>query len=44
MIYGESFYISQKNKKWFKIRIKEDGYKGFIKIKSFLTILNQHIK
>ena len=35
MIYGESFYISQKNKKWFKIRIKEDGYKGFIKIKSF---------
>ena len=35
MIYGDSFYISQKNKKWFKIRIKEDGYKGFIKIKSF---------
>ena len=35
MIYGESFYISKKNKKWVKIRIKEDGYKGFIKIKNF---------
>ena len=26
MIYGDSFSISQKNKKWLKIKIKEDKY------------------
>ena len=35
MIYGESFSIIKKNGKWLKIRIKEDGYKGFIKKKKF---------
>ena len=30
IIYGESFSIIKKNKKWLKIKIKEDGYKGFI--------------
>ena len=39
MIYGESFYISKKHKKWFKVRIKEDGYKGFIKNKDFPNFL-----
>ena len=33
MIYGESFSIIKKNKKWIKIKIKEDNYKGFVKNK-----------
>ena len=36
MIYGESFSILKKTKKWLKIKIKEDGYKGYIKNKKFL--------
>ncbi len=35
MIYGESFSISQKNKKWFKVKIKEDNYKGYIQNKNY---------
>ena len=35
MIYGESFSVLKKTKKWLKIKIKEDGYKGFIKNKKF---------
>ena len=35
MIFGDSFSISKRNKKWLKIKIKEDGYKGFIKNKIF---------
>ena len=31
IIYGESFKILKKNKKFLKIKIKEDGYVGFIK-------------
>ena len=30
MIYGESFSISKKTKKWLKIKIKEDDYKGYV--------------
>ena len=36
MIYGESFSVLRKTKKWLKIKIKEDGYKGYIKNKKFL--------
>ena len=39
MIYGESFSISKKTKKWFKIKIKEDNYKGYIEIKKFPNYL-----
>ena len=39
MIYGDSFSISQKNKKWLKIKIKEDNYKGFIQRKNYSTYL-----
>ena len=40
IIFGESFKILKKNKKFFQIKIKEDGYVGFIKkIKLF-----NHIK
>ena len=40
IIYGESFSIIKKNKKWLKIKIKEDGYKGFILNKNY----NPYIK
>ena len=35
MIYGDSFLISKRSRNWLKIKIKEDGYKGFIKNKKF---------
>ena len=35
MIFGESFSISKKTKNWLRIKIKEDGYKGFIQNKKF---------
>ena len=35
MIYGENFSILKKTKKWLKIKIKEDNYKGYIKKKKF---------
>ena len=30
MIYGDSFSISKKSKKWLKIKIKDDNYTGYI--------------
>ena len=39
MIYGESFSISKKSKKWLKIKIKEDNYKGYILNKKFSSFL-----
>ena len=39
MLYGDSFLISRKSKKWFKIRIKEDNYEGYIRIKKFSNFL-----
>ena len=35
MIYGDSFRIINKKNKWFRIKILEDNYKGFIKEKIF---------
>ena len=35
MIYGDSFSIIKKNKKWIKIKIKEDGYRGYILNKNY---------
>ena len=35
MIYGDSFSILIKTKKWLKIRIKDDGYVGYVKNKNF---------
>jgi len=40
MIYGENFKIINKFSKWIKIKIKEDGYVGFIKNKKFTTYFN----
>ena len=35
MIYGETFSISKRSKNWLKIKIKEDGYIGYIKNRKF---------
>ena len=39
MIYGESFSITKKTKRWFKIKIKEDNYQGYIQKKTFRSYL-----
>ena len=39
MIFGDSFLISKRSKKWLKIKIKEDGYKGYIQNKNFTNYL-----
>jgi len=39
MIYGDSFSISKKTQKWLKIKIKEDGYNGYIKNRNFSNFL-----
>ena len=39
MLYGESFSIFKKASRWLKIKIKEDGYKGYIKNKNFSKFL-----
>ncbi len=39
MIYGDSFSISKKSKKWLKVKIKEDNYKGYIKNKKYSNFL-----
>ena len=38
MIFGDLLNI-KRNKKWLKIKIMEDGYKGFIKNKDFPSFL-----
>ena len=35
MIYGDSFSVTKKNGNWLKIKIKEDGYIGYIQNKNF---------
>ena len=39
MIYGESFSIFKRSRKWLKIKIKEDGYNGYVKNKKFSNFL-----
>ena len=39
MIYGDSFSISKKSRKWLKIKMKEDGYKGYIKNRKYSVYL-----
>ena len=39
MIYGDSFSISKRSKKWLKIKIKEDNYKGYIANKKYSNFL-----
>ena len=35
MIYGDSFSISKKTRKWLKVKVKEDDYKGYIQNKKY---------
>jgi len=37
MIYGDTFSISKKTRRWLKIKIKDDGYKGYIQNKKYAT-------
>ena len=39
MIYGETFKIISKFKKWIKIRIKEDKYEGYVRRRKFISYL-----
>ena len=39
MIYGDSFSIIKKQKEWLKIKIKEDGYIGYVKKKKFISFI-----
>ena len=39
MIYGDCFSIFKKNRKWLKIKIKEDKYKGYIQNKNFSNLI-----
>ena len=39
MIYGDTFSILKKSKNWLKIKIKEDGYNGFVKNRKFSKFL-----
>ena len=39
MIFGDNFSIFKKTKKWLKIKIKEDNYKGYIQNKNFINFL-----
>ena len=39
MIYGDSFLVSEKTKNWTKIKIIDDGYKGYIKRRRFCNFL-----
>ena len=39
MIYGESFKIINELSQWMKIRIKEDGYTGYLKKRKFNSYL-----
>ena len=39
MIYGDSFKIIYKSSNWMKIKIKEDGYTGYIKKRKVISYL-----
>ena len=39
MIYGDSFSVFKKSKKWLKIKITEDKYNGYIKNKNYSSFL-----
>ena len=39
MIYGDTFSAIKKTNKWWKIKIKEDGYIGFVKKRNFIKFV-----
>ena len=42
MLFGESFLLIKKTSKWLKIKIKEDGYKGYVHNKNFSKFYTLH--
>ena len=38
LLYGDNFKVIKKYNGWNKIRIKKDGYIGYIKSKNFLNL------
>ena len=44
MVYGDAFSIIKKERDWFKIKIKEDGYIGFIKNKKTISYVKSTYK
>ena len=42
MIFGESFLILKKTSRWLKIKIKEDGYRGYVQNKNFSKFYTLH--
>ena len=39
MLYGDSFSLTKKTKKWLKVKIKEDNYQGYVINKNFSQYL-----
>ena len=39
MIFGDTFSVSKRSRKWLKIKIKDDGYKGFVQNRNFSNFL-----
>ena len=35
MIYGDSFFVIKKTKKWLRVKILEDNYRGYVQNKTF---------
>ena len=44
LLYGDNFKVLNKNKKWKKIKIESDGYKGFISNKNFASPIKTNFK
>lgn len=39
MIFGDSFSVTKKNRNWLKVKIKEDGYTGFVQNRNFSSFV-----
>ena len=39
LIYGDNFVVIKKSNKWWKIKILEDQYIGFVKKKNFIKLI-----
>ena len=44
MIYGDSFSVLARASRWLKVKIKEDKYIGFVRIKNFSNLIKPNYK
>ena len=44
LLYGDNFIVTKKQRGWNKIRIKQDGYKGYIKKRKFSKPMKPNFK